>query len=86
MFLSRGGSTWTLRNNPARAANNTLNMVWVARSGDAGNGYTYALERDSRYPGAYNPNLNVSGINLGSSRVEGMLIQRLSIKSLGAAN
>lgn len=86
VFLSRSGGTWALRNNPARAANNTLNMVWIQRGGDSGNGYTYSLERDARYPGNYNPTLNVSGINLGSSRVEGMLIQRLSIKTLGAAN
>lgn len=85
VFLSRNGGTWALRNNPARSASETLNMVWVQRNGDSGNGYTYALERDSRYP-AYNPTMNISGINLGASRVEGMLIHHLSIRSLGAAN
>ena len=80
VFMSRDGSaTWQVVNNQNRAANNNLHMLTVAWNG------SIQLQRDSRY-NDYNPTLNVNAINLGSSRVEGMMINHLRISTLGAAN
>lgn len=86
VFLSAKDSTWSVKNNANASANNDLKMVRVREQGRWPLSSRYHLEVDDRYSRtAYNPELQVSGINLGSSRAEGMLIQHLKITSLGAA-
>ncbi len=84
VFLSARDNTWSIKNNANANVNNDLKMVWVKESGLIRK--RYELQVDARYNNtAYNPELQVSGINLGSSRAEGMLINHLKITSLGAA-
>lgn len=91
VFVSKDSSTtWQVLNNQNQAQNNTLRMLWVNNTSSNGAGSnwanTYRLEVDSRYAGdkaTYNPMLNVNAINLGHSRVSGLLIQRMRIETLG---
>src|SRR5699024_9445524 len=87
VFMSNRDGSWTLRNDPRRAANNTLDMLWIVNK-EFGSQWGSEMTRDARYVGnsdSYNPDLQVTGVNLGSSRAEGMLINHLKITSLGAA-
>lgn len=88
IFVAKNGQSWQLPNNPGSATTTGApHMLWVERGGDSSNGYTYQLTRDARYNKVdYNPKVDVTAINLGSSRVEGMTIQHLKIETLGAAN
>lgn len=94
VFVSKNGTTtWTVVNNQNLAVNNTLNMLYVCEPGSAGQcgspnstgvawDNQYRMERDARY-GSYNPQVSVNAINLGTARVNGLLIHHMKIQTLG---
>ncbi len=95
IFVSRNGTaTWQVSNNQNYAPQETLNMLWVETyEEDCGFFCTddqSRLTRDARYNSApngngdyYNPTLNVSAINIGSSRITGLQINHMKIETLG---
>ena len=95
VFVSRNGSaTWQVTNNQNYAPQETLNMLWVETYEESCGFFCTddqsRLTRDARYNSSpngngdyYNPTLNVSSINLGSSRITGLQINHMKIETLG---
>ncbi|MDF3029545.1 MAG: hypothetical protein K0R03_103 [Moraxellaceae bacterium] len=89
VFVSRNSSsTWNVLPNQNQAAS-TINMLWVNNSSSNGGGSnwanTYRLERDSRYTAGNVANVTrtVNAINLGTARIDGLLINHMKIETLG---
>lgn len=83
-FVARNGGSWQVLNNQNQAQNDSLNMIWVRYQDRVWPlSDRWHLERDERYS-SYNPMLTVQGINLGTARVEGLMVHHLKVTTLSA--
>ena len=92
-FVSRApGSTWQVPHNQNRALNTGMSLVRTYATNTPCGGFfqpncnSNGREPNPDYVNNYNPLLQMDAINIGASRIEGMMFQHLKITSLGATN